>query len=135
MIRLHNEYKFITKIFTKLMTEDFDLQSLLETMTEGHSEALLSFLDTGGDANTLDPRWNCSIIYHAVFGGNLQSVEALIKAGADVNYLAKDPATHILAVTPTALAVQCRMMMDHGKYDPIAKLLEEHGGLEHPQHG
>lgn len=115
------------------MTEDFDLQSLLETMTEGHSDALLSFLDAGGDANTLDPRWNCSIIFHAVFGGNLQSVEALVKAGADVNHPAKEPATHILAVSPTALAMQCRLMMDHDTYDPIVKLLENNGGLEQPQ--
>lgn len=116
------------------MTENFDLQALLETMIEGHSDALLSFLDNGGDANTLDPRWNCSIIFHAVFGGNIKAVEALVKAGANVNHPAKDPASDILAATPTALAVQCRMMMDHDKYDPIVKLLEEHGGIEQAQH-
>jgi hypothetical protein len=116
------------------MKEDFDLQALLATMTEGHSDALLSFLAAGGDADTLDPRWNCTIIFHAVFGGNLQSVEALIKAGANVNHPAQDPASDILAATPTALAVQCRLMMDHGKYDPIVKLLEERGGIEQAQH-
>lgn len=120
-------------MFTKLMTENSDLQSLLETMTDGHSDSLLAFLDDGGDANTLDPRWNCTIIFHAVFGGNLQSVEALVNAGADVNHPAKDPASDILAATPTALAVQCRMMMDHDKYDPIVKLLEGHGGIEQAQ--
>ena len=116
------------------MTENFDLQALLETMIEGHSDDLLSFLDTGGDANTLDPRWNCSIIFHAVFGGNIKAVEALVKAGANVNHPAKDPASDILAATPTALAVQCRMMIDYDKYDSIVKLLEDHGGIEQAQH-
>ncbi|MFT7492153.1 MAG: hypothetical protein ACI80S_001752 [Pseudohongiellaceae bacterium] len=115
------------------MTENFDLQALLDTMIEGHSNDLLSFLEADGDANTLDPRWNCSILFHAIFGGNLESVGALVKAGANVNHPAKDPASDILAATPTALAVQCRTMMDHDKYDPIVKLLEEHGGIEQPQ--
>ncbi len=116
------------------MKDDFNLQTLLETMIEGHSDDLLSFLDAGGDANTLDPRWNCTIIFHAVFGGNLQSVEALVNAGANVNHPAKDPAADILAATPTALAVQCRFMINHHKFDPIVKLLEEHGGIEQAQH-
>ncbi len=115
------------------MTTDIDLQSLLDSMTEGHSESLMAFLEAGGDANTVDPRWNCTIIYHAIFGGNLQSVEALITAGADINHPAEDPASDILAATPTALAMQCRLMMDHDKYEPIVKLLEENGGIEQPQ--
>jgi hypothetical protein len=116
------------------MKEDFDLQALLDKMTEGHSDDLLAFLEAGGDANTLDPRWNCTIIFHAVFGGNLQSVKALVEAGANVNHPAADPAADILAATPTALAAQCRLMMDHNKYDPIVKLLEEHGGIEQAQY-
>lgn len=112
------------------MTKNTNLQALLDSMTEGHSDTLLSFLETGGDANTFDPRWNCTIIYHAIFGGNLQSVEALVAAGADVNYPAQDPASDILAATPTALAMQCRLMMDHEKYAPIVKLLEDNGGIE-----
>ena len=120
-------------MFAPAMTDNFDLQALLEITIEGQSDALLSFLDAGGDANTLDPRWNCSIIFHAVFGGSLRAVEALVNAGADVNHPAKDPASDILAATPTALAVQCRMMMDHHKYDTIVRLLQEHGGIEQTQ--
>ncbi len=59
------------------------IRARLKTMIEGHSDALLSFLDTGGDANTLDPRWNCSLIFYAVFVGNIQAVAALVKEGAN----------------------------------------------------
>lgn len=115
------------------MTETNDLAYLLETLLEGNSDTLLPFLNSGGDANTIDPKWNCTLIFHAVFGGSIQNVEMLVNAGANINQAAKDPASDILAATPTALAVQCRLMMDHHKYDPIVKLLEDNGGIEQAQ--
>ncbi len=107
-----------------------ELQELLQDIVDGNSTNLISFLENNGDANTVDPRWNCSMIFHAVFSGNFESVKRLVEAGADVNHQAQDPGSDILAATPLALALQCRLMMDHDKYDPIVQYLQENGANE-----
>lgn len=109
------------------------LQELLQDILDGSNQALNLFLSNGGDPNTLDPRWNCTIVFHAIFSGNFDSVKLLVDAGADVNRQAMDPGADILAITPLALAMQCRLMMDNDKYSPIVSYLEENGAEQEPQ--
>lgn len=103
---------------------------LIENITEGRNELLISYLQSGGNANTIDEKLNCPIIFYAVLAGNIKSVEALIQAGANVNQSALEPGCSILAETALSLAMQCSHLQGYEKFNPIVKLLEQHGAKD-----
>ncbi len=105
-------------------------RTLIEDIVEGKNDSLLSYLQSGGDANLMDEEWNCPIIFHAVLGGNLIAVEKLIDSGANVNQIADEPGCDILAETVLLLAMQCRHLQDFNKFNPIVQLLEQHGAKD-----
>jgi len=88
--------------------------------------ALHGLIEAGADVERRD-NWDCTPLFYAVLEGNLESLEALIRAGADVNAIAGEPGCTMLASTPMNLALQCRNLVDWAKYDPIVKCLEEAG--------
>jgi hypothetical protein len=90
-------------------------------------------LTTGMEAcHDLDERLSDgeSALYHAVLGGRIEHVEAMLARGADPNFRAADPACDILAPTPLDLAKQARFLMDWDRYHRIARLLEAHGAKD-----
>ena len=103
------------------------IRALIENVTEGRNELLVSFLQSGGDANAMDTEWNCPIIFHAVLVGNIKAVEALVQAGANVNQSALEPGCSILAESALSLAMQCSHLQSYEKFNPIVQLLEKHG--------
>lgn len=104
--------------------------AIFEDIAEGKTDSLSSYLKSGGDSNLMDSEWNCPIIFHAVLVGNLSAVQKLIESGANVNFIAQEPASDILAETVLSLAMQCRHLMDFEKYDPIVQLLQKHGAID-----
>lgn len=84
--------------------------------------ALQQLIAAGVDVERRDDQ-NCTPLFYAVLAGNLISVRLLVEAGADVNAIAGEPGRTILAPTPLSLAMQCRQLMNHEKYDPIAQEL------------
>jgi len=104
--------------------------AVIESIGEGKNDLLMSYLDSGGDANLIDKEWNCPIIFHAVLSGNLIAVQNLIDSGANVNQKAEEPGCDILSETVLSLAMQCRHLQDFNKFDPIVQLLEQHGAKD-----
>jgi ankyrin repeat protein len=88
--------------------------------------ALRGLIAAGADVEARDD-WDCTPLFHAVIAGNLESLDVLIQAGANVNAVAGEPGCTILASPPLNLAMQCRYLMDRVKYDPIVKRLEAAG--------
>jgi hypothetical protein len=80
----------------------------------------------GGDIEARDD-WDCTPLFHAVLAGNLESVQILIEAGADLNATAGEPGCTILASRPLTLAMELEYLMDHVRYGPIVKRLRAAG--------
>ena len=85
--------------------------------------ALRGLVAAGADVEARDD-WDCTPIFYVILEGNLESLEVLIGAGADVNVVAGEPGCTILASPPLNLALQLRNLMDWSKYDPIVQRLE-----------
>ena len=110
-------------------------REILELVQSENIEELRRYLASGGDANHIDIEWNCSLIFHAVLVGNLDAVEGLVKAGANVNFKAGEPGENILAETVLSLAMQLRHLKGFESFDPVAKYLIRTDTLESMQQG
>lgn len=89
-------------------------------------EALRRLIASGADIEACD-EWDCTPLFYAILEGNLDALEVLIQAGANVNAVAGEPGRTILASPPLNLAMQCAHLMDCEKYTPIVKRLEAAG--------
>src|SRR5687768_2889725 len=69
--------------------------------------ALRRLIEAGADIEQRDDL-DCTPLFYAVLQGNLESLEVLIQAGANVNAVAGEPGCDILASPPLNLALQCR---------------------------
>ena len=85
--------------------------SVLHSLNYLDKEYLEVALKFGGDPNLISSRTNATPIFNAVSPNNKQNLDALIKAGANIN------AQNSMKQTPMSLAAT------YGQYDVVLKLL------------
>ena len=72
----------------------------------------------------------CTALFIAVMQADLSCVEILLRAGADPNAVAEEPAATIYADTPLNLANQARFFMSDERYTPVVELLKRFGAVD-----
>lgn len=91
-------------------------------------------LKAGEDPNEIEEKYGYSPLMFAVAGGNVQTVQVLVSAGADVNHQANDGITALIDASARGNSEIVRILLDHGanssakiSSDPWGEL--EKGGL------
>jgi hypothetical protein len=107
--------------------------SLMTAVKADNTEETTKLLDKGADANSRTSPSGWSALHYAAMNGNVEIVQALLKAGADANYSgARDgQANSAVALKPLPLALG---MLDVVSQVPAAQMETtlRQGGLDDP---
>ncbi len=101
-------------------------EQLLTAIAESNLAEAKRLIQGGIDLNVPCDQ-GAPALYAGILSGDVALVRLLLDHGADLNFLASEPAASIYTEKPLELAMQARFLMDWDKYQPIVRLLEEFG--------
>lgn len=104
-------------------------EALLAAVKADNTAEALKLIDKGGDANSRTAPGGWSALHYAARNGNVEIVQALLKAGADANYAGTldGQANSAKAVKPLPLAQGVQEVAMQVEPDQIESTLRQNG--------
>ena len=103
-------------------------ESLMTAVKADNTADALKLIDKGADANSRTTPRGWSALHYAARNGNVEIVQALLKAGADANYAGSlDGKANSAAMKPLVLAQVSLDLLSQIQASEMEKILREYG--------
>jgi hypothetical protein len=103
-------------------------ESLMTAVKADNTADALKLIDKGADANSRTSPSGWSALHYAARNGNVEVVQALLKAGADANYAGSlDGKANSAAMKPMVLAQVSLDLLSQIQASEMEKILREYG--------